>query len=127
MAFNTNDLQLPASLSGGITNYLNQLLRQPTNFGPTQMAFQGMMGSPSLQLGPGGQFMDPNQNQSTLQTANLGQRGQVAGQDLQNKQQDASLLLSAGNTTAQLQNEIPFLNAQNIGSSNPFGGFLGSI
>jgi hypothetical protein len=127
MAFNTNDLQMPLSLGQGISRYLNELIRTPTNFGPTQRAFSGMMSNPSLQLGPNGQFMDPNQNQAALQTANLGQRGQVASQDLQNKQQDASLLLSAGNTTAQLGNEIPFLNAQNIGSSSPFGGFLGNL
>ena len=75
MAFNTNDLQLPASLTGGITHYLNQLIRQPTNFGPTQRAFQGMMANPNLSLGPNGQWMDPNQQQSQLQTGNLGQRG----------------------------------------------------
>ena len=92
MSFNTNDLQLPLSLSEGVNKYLNQEIRTPTNFGPTSRMFSSMANSPSLGLGPGGAWQDPNMTQSANQTANLQQRGDVANQDLQNKQQDAGLL-----------------------------------
>lgn len=129
MAFNTNDLQLPASIGQGLTKFLNQQIRSPTNFGPTDRAFGSMEANPSIGLGPNGQFMDPNQQQGQLQTNFLGQRDDVASQNLQNQQQDASLLLSAGGTTATLENEIPFLNSQvaNSSSSSPFGGFMGGL
>jgi len=117
-------LQMSAALPQSLSKYLRSLLQTPANFGPAQRAFQAQYSHPSLQLGPNGSWLDPSQLNQAYASNYLGERGDIARQDVQDKGQYAGLLTRAGSDFASLINAIPYLQAQNISGRSMFGGLF---
>lgn len=123
----TNELFSASLLPNSITKYLQQQLKAPTQFGQAQQAQQTQYQHPMLGIGPNGSWLDPSQASRVDQTAYLGERGDIASQDIQNKMGYANDLVQSSNSFANLQNAIPFLNAKNISNGSSGGGLFGSL
>lgn len=119
MAFNTNDLNMPTALDQSLAKYLTTFLHNPPQFEQTDRMFSTLMSKPSFMLGPGGSFIDPSQQRQAAGNAYLGERGNIASQNLKEKEAAAGELTNLGRGVAGFQNMIPFLNAANLGG----GGF----
>ena len=125
MSLDINSLNTASLLPFSITRYIQQLLKRPTDFSSAQKAQSQQYAHPSLQLGPNGSWLDPQQVNSESGEAYLGERGNIAQQDLSNKMNLADLLTQSGSSLANMQNAIPFLEAANIGSGSSIFGALG--
>lgn len=125
---NTNDLLGPAHFQGSIARILQGQLKAQPNFTPANQAFSNETANPFLQMGSGGNVLDPRQMQQSEATNYLGQRGAIASNDIQQKMGFADLLNSAGANKASIMNLIPLLNAQQTsGQTSAFGSLLGGV
>jgi hypothetical protein len=123
----TNNLAIASEIPESIIKYITRLLKTPADFSSTQRSYGHGYSHPSLGLAPGGQWLDPMQLNNVYSQQYQGERGDIAQQDITQKMSLTDLLTKAGSSFAQLQNTIPFLNAQNVGSGGggPFGGLGG--
>lgn len=119
-----SSIQTASLLPNSITSYIQRLLKQGPDFSNADRGFQQGFAHPSLMTGPGGSWVDPMQANTVNSTNLLGERSNIAGQDIQNKMGLAQDLTQSASVFANMQNAIPFLNAMNLkggGSSSIFG------
>lgn len=123
-ASGTQQLAYSATLPQSIFRQLQTMFSQGPNFGPAQQAFSNNYSHPSLQLGPNGSWLDPSQTNLAQEQNYQGARGDIATQDLQNKQQLAPLFTKAGGIMANLANYIPYIQAANLGGAGSLAGTM---
>lgn len=121
-ASGTGQLNYAATMPQSVFKYLQNLIRTPANFQSVQASAAANYAHPSLQLGPTGQWLDPQQANTVNESNYLGQRSDIASQDIRNKQQYAGLLGDTGHIMASITNAIPFLQAANLGGAGSAGG-----
>lgn len=126
MAFDFGSFNYPNFIDQDLKSYLTQFLRAPAPFGQTDRMFQTLMSKPAFMLGPGGSFIDPQQQQRIQGENYLNERGNVASQNLQDKSQAAGLLGNVGSSIANRDALRKMLEAQNI-SQGSGGGIFGSL
>ena len=124
MAFDFSSFNFPSEINKNLGGYLRQFLRAPAPFGQADKPFQTLMSRPSFLLGPGGSFINPQQMQNVEGTNYLNERGDIATQNIQDKQQAAGLLGQAGSRAADIERMRQMLEAQNVSSGGGGGGGL---
>ena len=118
-----------AGIPFSISKYIERLLHQGPDLSSVDRNFQQGYQHPSLLEGPGGSWIDPMQANTVNATNMLGERGDIAQQNLTNKMGLAQDLTQSSSVYANFMNAITFLNAANIkggmGGANSIFGSLG--
>lgn len=123
----TSDINYPIMLERQLSRSANSQLNSPANFSGANKMFSSAMAHPSFMLGPGGSFIDPSQQANIAGQNYLGERGAIAGQNLQDKDQLAQLLLSLGSNIGSMTANQTGLEAAQIGQNSSSGGLFGGL
>jgi hypothetical protein len=125
MAFyDPQDIQGPIGMERQLGNFASQFLRRPPDFSGADKMFSSMMTNPSIMRGGSGTILDPRQMQNTFSSNWMGERGDIASQNLLDKDAIARLLMGIGSNIGDLSARQTGLEAMGLGGSSMFSDLL---